>query len=116
MKIFIPLSILILSSLLPASAISEQSDPIDYSDLVVRSGVYFKKFEDKPYTGYVKHDLEVENPRHRRLSYIEKKEKVQKVAAPEDSGKSTGIRMLQGYSSSSNDDDDDDDDDHDVGA
>jgi antitoxin component YwqK of YwqJK toxin-antitoxin module len=75
MKIFIPLTTLILSSLLPASAASEQSTPIALSDLVERDGIYFKKFEDKPYTGYVKHDLESENPRYRRLEYFERKEK-----------------------------------------
>jgi len=75
MKIFILLTTFILSSLLPASAASKQSAPIALNDLVQRDGIYFKKFEDKPYTGYVKHDLERENPRYRRLSFSERKEK-----------------------------------------
>jgi antitoxin component YwqK of YwqJK toxin-antitoxin module len=75
MKIFFLLTTLILSSVLTASAASEQSAPIALGDLVERGGIYFKKFEDKPYTGFVKHDLESENPRYRRLEYFERKEK-----------------------------------------
>ena len=55
-------------------AMSSESDPIDLSDLVVRDGLYFEKFKDKPYSGFAKHILEIENPRYRRLDFDVRKQ------------------------------------------